>query len=336
MTDASFDTPRDAAQAPPTAGTASLNIPPTLNETLFTLCATLTPLPGHAPLLDALRKAGGPEFAPRVSRGGWFRPGRILDAEGGCVAEDALAWLEQAWAGSDEDGEAFLERYADAGYVLTLQQGISHYLVAPWGKGPAEFLQLEIEELQEVSSHVVGAGGATPLAAEDLLERPASAPAPVALGAPRYVLRRLTDITQFVGRLIDQTGKPAPILRFLSDWAASSAGQQRRFCDHWVLALSEHLDRFHQTRYGATTVAAHAPVWTGIPASRGTVLARELHDFDRAAGYGFAWYFHMVGSRRVPRSVAPLIAGDLHDGMAYLPERDAALVLAWARDPYTL
>lgn len=336
MTDASLDIPRDAAQAPPSLGTASANIPPTLNETLFSLCATLTPLPGHAPLLDALRRAGAPEFAARVSRGGWYRPGRILDADGAVVAEDALGWLEQAWEDAGEDGDSFLEQHAEAGYVLTLQQGISHYLVAPWGSGPVEFLQLELEELQEVSSHVLGSGKETPITAEALLDRPAGAPAPTPLGAPRYVLRRLTDVAQFVGRIGGQTGKPAPILRFLSDWAASSAGQQRRFCDHWVLALTEHLDRFHQTRYGATAVAAHAPVWTGIPASRGTVLARELHEFDRAAGYGFAWYFHMVGSRRVPRSLAPLVAGDLHDGMAYLPERDAALVRAWAHEPYTL
>lgn len=332
MTDATLDTSRDTA---PTAAATSQNIPPSLSETLFKLCAETLPLPGHATLLDGLRKAGGPEFSPRVSRGGWFRPGRILDAEGNCVAEDALAWLEQAWLEADEDGDSFLERHAEAGYVLTLQQGVSHYLVAPWGKGAAEFLQLEIEELQEVSSHVLGAGGETPLTAEALLDRPPRAPAPTPLGEPRYLLRRLTDIAQFIGRIQEQAGKPAPILRFLADWQASSAGQQRRFCDHWVLALTEHLDRYHQTRYGATPVAAHAPVWTGIPANRGTVLARELHDFDRAAGYGFAWYFHMVGSRRVPRSIAPVIAADLADGMAYLPERDAALVLAWVREAYT-
>ena len=69
-----------------------------LDDTLRYLCATLTPLPGHAPLLDALRHTGGPDFSLRLSRGGWFRPGRIIDAQGDTVAEDALAWLEQHWA----------------------------------------------------------------------------------------------------------------------------------------------------------------------------------------------------------------------------------------------
>lgn len=335
MTDASLATPRDAAQAAPAPGTTSSNIPPALNETLFSLCTATAPLPGHATLLDALRKAGGPEFAPRVSRGGWFRPGRILDASGACVADDALAWLEHAWLEVEEDGDAFLERYRGAGYVLTLQQGISHYLVAPWGTGAAEFLQLEIEELQEVASHGIGAGDETPLTVDALLDRPLGA-IPTPLGAPRYSLRRLTDVAQFIARIAEQTGKPAPVLRFLADWQASSAGQQRRLCDHWVLALTEHLDRFQQVRYGATVVAAHTPSWTGTPASRGLVLAHELHDFDRSTGYGFAWYFHMLGSHRVPHSVAALVDSDLEEGMAYLPERDAALIRAYVRQPYAL
>ena len=334
MTDALPDA--RPAQASPASPAASHRIPPSLNETLFRLCTATLPLPGHATLLDGLRQAGGPEFAPRVSRGGWFRPGRIVDVNGHTVADDALAWLEQAWLDAGEDGEAFVDRHAGSGLVLTLQQGISHYLVAPWGPGASEFLQLEIEELQEVASHPLAAAGDAPLTVEALLDRPPHSPAPTPIGAPRYGLRRLTDIAQFVERIADQAGKPTPILRFLADWEASSAGPQRRFCDHWVLALSEHLDRYRQTRYGAAPVAAHAPAWGGVPGHRGTALARDLHDFDRAAGYGFAWYFHMVSGRRVPHALAPLVAGDLNDGMAYLPERDARIVFRWAHTPYTL
>ena len=318
------------------APAATRRIPPDLNETLFRLCATTAPLPGHATLLDALRRAGGPEFMPRLSRGGWFRPGRILGTDGRCVADDALAWLEQAWLDAGADGENFIDRHADAGLMLSLQQGISHYLVAPWGPGASEFLQLEIEELQEFVSHPLASAGEPPLTVEALLDHPPGAPAPVPLGAPRYALRRLTDIAQFVERIAGQAGKPAPVLRFLADWEASSAGPQGRFCDHWVLALTEHLDRYRQPRCGATPVAAHAPAWSGASANRGTALAHDLHDFDRAAGYGFAWYFHMVSGRRVPHALAPLVAGDLGDGMAYLPERDTRIVFRWVHEPYTV
>lgn len=329
----------DAPATLPVSATAadSGKFPATLTETVFRLCATIAPVPGHAALLDALRREGGPEFVPRLSRGGWFRPGRILDASGATVADDALAWLEQAWAECSEDGDVFLEHHADAGLTVTLEQGVSHYFVAPWGSGPADYLQLEIEELQEVASHRLTAITDTPATAEALLDRPADSPPPLPLGPSRYNFRRLVDIAAYLGRMAEQSGKPAPVLRFLGEWQASSAGQQTRFCDRWVLALSEHLDRYRQTRYAASPVAVHPPAWSA-PAtpSRGTALAQQLHEFDRAAGYGFAWYFHLLAGRRVPRNLTAEVFADLADGLAYLPERDAALVRQWMHQPYAL
>jgi len=324
------------ATLPAATVVASDQLPATLTETVFRLCATVAPLPGHAALLDALRREGGPEFVPRLSRGGWFRPGRILDASGASVADDALGWLEQAWAECGEDGDAFLERYAEAGLTVTLEQGVSHYFVAPWGNGAADYLQLEIEELQEVASHSLTAIGETPATAEGLLDRPADSPPPQPLGPSRYNFRRLVDVAPYLGRLAEQPGKPAAVLRFLAEWQASSAGQQSRFCDRWVLALSEHLDTYRQTCYSAVPVAAHTPAWTAATLARGTALAQQLHDFDRAAGYGFAWYFHLLAGRRVPRNLTAEVFADLEDGMAYLPERDAALVRSWMHQPYAL
>lgn len=317
--------------APPAAPTAS---PPTLDDTLRYLCTTVTPLPGHATLLDALRREGGPDLTPRLSRGGWFRPGRIVNAKGHEVSADALHWLERAWVECGEDGAAFAEEYAESSLTLTLEQGVSHYFVAPCGPEPRDYLQLEVEELQEVISHPLGGCREPVDAVEALLERPAGSPPPQPLGLPRYRFRRMTDIRAFVSRIEHQAGKPAPVLRFIDEWAASSAGRQRHFCDHWVLALSEHLDRYRQARAGAVPVAAYAPQWHAGPGARGTALAQQLHEFDRAAGYGFAWYFHLVSAHRVPRSTAPEVFADLQDGMAYLPERDAALVHAWMREPY--
>ncbi len=306
-----------------------------LSERLFRLCATQPPVPGHAALLDALRREGGPEFVPRLSRGGWYRPSRILDADGKPVAEDALAWLEEAWREAGEDGEAFAERHADSGWVLTRDQGVTHYLVALSGTGPADYLQLEIEELQEMRCRPLVTGGEPADSVEGLLERPQDAPPLTPVGAPRYRLRRLVDVAGFVTRIAAQPGKPASVLRFLDEWRAGTPGRQGRFCDHWVLALTGHLDRYRQLRWSAVPVAARAPQWTN-PEARGIALAQQLYDFDRAAGYGFAWYFHMVSGHRVPRDVLPRVFADLQDGMAYLAERDAALVAGWMREPYSL
>jgi hypothetical protein len=298
------------------------------------LCTRLTPLPGHAPLLDAIRVMDGSEYSLRMSRGGWFRPGRIIDAQGDTVAEDALSWLEASWAACGEDGAVFAEEYASSGLVLTLRQGVTHYLVSPTGAAPWDFLQFEVEELQEMASHEIGRRAVD--AVEFILDRPADAPPARPLAPPRYEPRRLTNIRSHIDRLRKQTGKPAPVLRFLDEWAVASAGHQQHFSARWVLALSEHLDRYHQSRIAASPVAAHSPRWQGIPGARGTALASQLHDFDHAAGYAFAWYFHLVSGHRVPRVILPEVFADLQDGLAYLPERDAALVHGWVRAPYSL
>lgn len=300
------------------------------------LCATLSPLPGHAPLCEALRRATGLEFAPRVSRGGWYRPGRIVDAAGHTLADDALAWLEHAWRDSGEDLAAFCARHAATGPTVTLLQGTSHYLVAPYGDGPSEYLQLEIEAVQEVASHAVGRGRLAEESAEGLLARPADAPPPRPLGLPRYHLRRLVDVADFVARIPSAVDKPASVRRFLHDWQHSSAGRQHHFSDHWVLALAEHLDRYRQPQYSALPIAVQTPGWPGGAAGRGVALAQQLHDFDRSAGHGFAWYFHLVSGHRVPRWIAPAVFADLRDGMAYLAERDAALLRDWMLAPYAL
>lgn len=296
------------------------------------------PIPGHARLIDALDKKGLPLFALRLTRGGWHRPGRILDRDGQCVAENALAWLEKAFEEQgDPEPEAFLEDIADKQWQITRYVGQTHYFVHVQGNAPDAFLQLEIEELDEALSHRLTPEEASADSVETLLE-PAEGVIPgPKQGRPVYHLRRLTDIAVFMQALREQAGKPAPVLRFIDDWAKSSAGQQNRLCEHWVFALSEYLDRYRQPRLGALPVAAtQAPKWSFGEALRGTELAQCLHDYDRSVGYGFAWYFHMLSGRKVPRNLPSAVFNDLQDELAYLPERDAKLVRDWIHQPYSV
>ncbi|MFN3987720.1 MAG: hypothetical protein ACK4KV_19685 [Rhodocyclaceae bacterium] len=346
--------------------------PPALAELAFHACHAHRPVPGHGPLIDALRSKGAPDFTARVSRGGWYRPGRILSGDGSVIADDALAWLEDAWRSVDEDGVRLADRLRERGYLLTRELGVTHYLVAVRGKAPADYLQLEIEELREVISHPLGQGfgttaagvtdaegsdaghhGApairTPDSVESLLVPPVDAPPPQPQGPPRYRFRRVLDMAAQIAALAAQPGQAPAVMRFLDEWATSSAGRQRHFSDHWVLTLREHLDRYRQTRLTATPFAAHPLPWAGIGATaegstsaveddtlQGTALAQRLYDYDRLAGYTFAWYFQMVSSRKVPRSLAARVDADLHGDMAYLPARDAALVAGWVAEPYSL
>lgn len=303
-----------------------------LHEAAARACASSRPAPGHAMLLDALWRAASIDFELRVSRGGWYRAGRILGPDGGCVTDDALGWLERAWAQADGDPQALA---GHDGHTVTRFEGVTHYFVAPLGTGSGDFLQLEVEELHERASFRFGADAPVPDSVDALIAPRGASSAALADGPPHYSFRRLTDIDAFVARLASQAGSAPPVVRFLAEWDASGRGQ-RRFCDHWVLALSEHEDRYRQKRLAAAPVPVRAPCWAGGGDSRGIALAQQLHEFDRDAGFRAAWYFHMVCGHRVPREVAPRVFADLQAGMAYLPERDAALVAGWLRDPYCL
>ena len=203
-----------------------------LAECCVSACTSARPVPGHAILLDAIRRGGGPDFALRLSRGGWHRPGRVLDANGESIADSALSWLDEAWAETGDDPDEFAAHYADCGYRITRIDGISHYFVAPCGNESAAFLQLEVEELLESPGHPLIDDGPPPDSVEDLLARPTPHSAEGLPSASCYSFRRLTDIADIVKKLNAQPGRPPDVLRFLEEWQTSSAGQQRHFCDH--------------------------------------------------------------------------------------------------------
>ncbi len=307
-----------------------------LTELTHCECLKLRPMPGHGRLIDALRHGGGPDFVVRASRGGWYRPGRILDSSGDVIADDALAWLEAAWQEADEDGDCLMERLSTCDYILTRESGITHYLVSPVGDGVADFLQLEIEELRETTSHPLNLPRTAIDSVEHLLDPTPDAPPTTALGAPRYSFRRAVNMAEQVAKVLAQNTGQAPVIRFLDEWSESSAGRQRHFCDHWVLSIGEHLDRYRQLRTSITPFAAHPLRWPGADDLRGLDLAQCLHDYDRITGYSFSWYFQMVSGHKVPRKLAPRVHADLADDLAYLPERDAALVAGWVATPYSV
>lgn len=314
-------------------------VPSPLSAPALGACSASQPAPGHAALREALRRATGIEFLLRLSRGGWYRPGRILDAAGAVVAADALAWLEQAWADADEEGPLLAERLVRSGYAVTRFDGITHYLVASAGPRAADFVQLEVEELIERVSHRFAPSAPVPDSVDAMLAPPRSGARQLSAAiASQYRFRRIVEFTPPSATPSAPDAAPAgagPALqRFLAEWDAG--GHARTFCDHWVLALSDHADRHGQMRLAARPVPATAPAWRGLAGERGLALAQRLQDFDRDAGYRSAWYFHMVCGHRVPRDIPPLVAADLDAGMAYLPERDAALLAGWLREPYSI
>lgn len=316
----------------------SLAEAPATRERIEALCRQIPPARGHGALLSAINGLWpGVDFRPALSRGGWYRIGGVVKADGSRVADDLNAWAEDAWSDCGEDGAALAEQYGGAGLQATRVDGRTHYFVSSYGPGAADFLQLEIEELQEVTDRPLICTDSPPAELQELVD-PAchhrAEPQPV--GAPRYALRRLTDIGGFSQRLQSQRALTAPIVRMLQEWDAASAGRTGRFCDFWVLALSENLDRYRQPRLGAKPVAAPPAGMPSFAAAgkSGLELGAALHDFDRRAGYSFAWYFSMLAGLAVPKSIPAAAWRDWEAGLRYLPDRDAEVLQGWIVQPF--
>lgn len=167
-------------------------------------------------------------------------------------------------------------------------------------------------------------------------------PVPVqaqAVDRPRYRFRRLTDVRQALARQPAPIGEQSGLGRFMAEWSLSSAGAQGHFCDHWIVAVREHLDRFRNPMLNATPISRHGRKLKSFhwhPETRGTALSGELHAFDRAAGYPLAWYFHLVAGGLTPHAVVYGIAEDLRADFRYLPEGDMAILEHWLMQPYSV
>ncbi|MCB1791296.1 MAG: hypothetical protein KDJ24_13445 [Gammaproteobacteria bacterium] len=275
----------------------------------------------------------GLRFERVLSRGGWHRIGGVVDGDYGRVAEHIDEWAARE---SDGDVTRLLDKYGGAGFFATRLQGRTHYLTAPCGHAPADFVQLEVEQLQEVLDRYLIDPDWLPDDLEefvDPMDYPRLEPEPV--GATRFVFRRLLRIPDWRAEREAAYGQDVAQSRWFADWQGSSAASEP-MCRHWVMGLRETVDSNGTSHLVGRPVAAD-PV-SELPdlanGLQGVELANALHNFDRAAGYGFAWYFHMLATTRVPFEIGETVFGDLASGFTYLPQRDAHVLRAWADARY--
>ena len=299
------------------------------------------PRPHHSALLEiANRIRPGCTFRYALNRGGWYRPGGVIAADGTRIAASLETWTKDELKACGGDMHELAERHTDSGLLVTRHSGRTHYFVAAYGPAPADFLQLEVEELQEVLDRELIDADDPPEDMQELLEplEPAALDAQAA-GAPRYRFRRLIDMRQTIARVMLADGRKAGLPRLLGEWSHSSAAARGHFSDHWVVALREHQDRYRNPVLSASLVSRRARElkpfqWNSERA--GLEMFAQLQAFDRAAGYPSAWYFHLVAGTFTPPKVAYAVARDLEAGFSYLPDTETALVKSWAMAPYSV
>ncbi len=335
---------RSRAFLPMTDGYCPMTMVDSLQKTEFStqateLCVRLPVSVGAAGLAREL-SALVPELVFRdvLTRGGWYRLGGVVDAAGQRIADDLSAWGETELARCGEEMHVMYDAHVGKGLKATRLIGRTHYLVASTGPEAADFLQVEVEELQEVLSHTLF-DEHEPGTLEEMFEAPEAAypgaDAPVAL--PFFAFRRVTNVADLLKRIARQKPEPQNIHRFFDAWQASSASNVTLFSNHWVLAVREYLDRYHQSIQQATPVAAlngSPPKFSGSYGAKGLALYESLQRFDRQVGYPMAWFFHMLTTKSVPQAVAHAVIDDVQSGFSYLPERDVAVLKRWLYRPF--
>jgi hypothetical protein len=280
-------------------------------------------------------------FKRILCRGGWYRLGGLVDKDGRHISHDLASWVEAELAARNDDFSRLVDDYAGSGLCATRLVGRTHYLAAPVGNGATDYLQLEVEDLQEVRGHELFTEEHLPASVEELIDpRESGNNGLPPIGLPYYAFRRLSHIGETLAQMQDKQTQPLPITRFFEDWANSSAGQTTAIYNHWVIALREYLDRYRQKLVRAQPVPAligEAPVFNVPQGTNGLALQQALQTFDRQAGYPFAWFFTMLGGNKVvPHWVAQTVVEDALVGFAYLPGRDAAIVRNWLHRPYSV
>lgn len=309
-----------------------------LSPAIVETCARTAVAAGGASLARALNQALPDwNFRHALARGGWYRLGGIVDDSGARISDNLEAWVEAALDACDGDIHQLIDTHAGENLHATRLVGQTHYLTAAVGDGCDDFLQLEIEDLQEVRGHRLFAN--EPATLEELVDPRGGGDPPLPLGLPCYKLRRIQHIGAFLDRMLAQKPEPAPIHRMIADWRQSSAGAASSYANHWVIATREHLDRYHQPVFRAqpiATLAGDPPEFAAPQGTSGLPLQEALNRFDRAVGYPLAWYFHMLTTKAVPHWVAQATVEDALAGFAYLPQRDVDVIRHWLHQPYAV
>ncbi len=311
-------------------------------ECLTEACGRIEPTAGAEALRRCIQDALRPLEVRRLSIDDeWYRLGGVVTADGDRVAESLYEWAD---AESGGDALELLARYGDAGYCATAISGRTHYFIAAQGPGPLEFLQVEVDEIQEVVERPLFDPDRIPDTLEDVIDPLGGVRLPPRpLAPPRYVFRRAVDWSGRFGELTSEfTGDPR-FRRFLEEWERSSASVHgARFCDHWALTVVPYLDSLgdHKQEVRPLTPDAHLVAdFVRTPEfSNGPALAARMRRIDHAAGYDMAWYFLMLTRNYLPyEAVGRLRAAFAGSGgVAYLPARDLDVLAHWIEEPYHL
>lgn len=300
-------------------------------------------LPGQSDeLLLAKIQALAPDYPVRLARTGseWYRLGGIVDMHGNRVANDLVEWTERTFIECGKDLQTLIDHTREQQLIATRQTGNTLYFVIQTGSKAADFIQLDIDKIREMSDRLLVSNSHPPEDLEEFIDP--LTPECVdtfGIGTARYVYRRKTDVAVFMDEINKHHLDLHPVQRFMDDWNRSGTGQQAVLSDDWIVRPFRNTGRFGEQQINVeliNTQTKNLPQLDGLHGKKGLALHNLLSRFDRQAGYPFAWFFYMVKNKLVAPQCGVAVFKDISGDFSYLPERDAVVLTDWIQSPYSV
>ncbi len=310
-------------------------------EALAKACDSIQPGSGTPSLLEAINSTlSGYEFHLSFTEKDWYRVGGIVTAEGQRVAENLEEWVEETANGDVMD---LVAEYGDEGYCATAFSGKTHYLSAPTGDKSLDFLQIEVEEVQEVIERELFNPDTIPDTLEDIIDPLDFAEVEHrALSKPRYVFKKAICFSDIGSELTSEYSGDPRFKRFLQEWEQSSAGDNTEFYKHWAIAIQPLLRDVGEHRHEVKLFSPHADAihaydMSGM--SKSGPIVQMLNSLDKEAGFPMAWYFLMLTKKFMSYAMVKSIREEISwskSDFAFLEDKDRQILEKWIEDPYNL
>jgi hypothetical protein len=301
-------------------------------EALTKICHDTVPSSDHQALISYI----GSQFVGRnvslaLSGSNWYRVGGLVDAKGNHISENLREWVESQ---DVDDVIALYEIYGQDQLFVTKLVGRTLFFVIPIGDDPLAFIQLKVDEIQEVVDRKLFDDNDLADDFEDLIDPIVSQKVEAKQVKPvRYHFRSIRDMRE-VNFSLDQKSY---FKRFYEEWKQSSANDAGHFSEFWVLRFTKYTGAFGDTPTEFLPLSCQKDKKLDIDVTtvgRGQELGKAIHAFDRAVGYPMAWYFFMLTSEKKFHKLAEAVHDDLMGAYAYLPAKDLKILKRWIALPY--
>lgn len=309
-------------------------------QALAKICKQTLPTADEQLLLSKLQQLS-PDYPQHLARIGseWYRLGGIVDVSGKRIANDLIEWTERTFRECGQNLHTFIDYALEQHLIATRITGNTLYVVVQTGSKAEQFIQIEIDKIQEVSDRFLVDEQNLPEDLEEFIDPLSPKPIqPFAIGTARYQYRRKTDVAIFMAEMSKHPFTEHPVQRFMDDFNRSSAGQNATFCHDWTIRPFRHTGRFGEQIINVeiiNTQSKNIPYLETLGA-KGTALQTQLNRFDRQAGYPFAWFFYMLKNQWVPTQQGVAVFKDISGDFSYLPECDVAVLKDWISTPYSV